>query len=263
VQALGSQSVGLDQLVDRHERETGRTDLVGERRDAERHAFVGKALSLAVERLMLAVLVEQQHGEEAGPGPTAWSDVERCRRLRDLLAIPAGELLAHRLDHLPRAWDHFERLGHILAELREAAAAAGWAPARPGDDDTFAWEVIGERLPDRLLAFERGDGRRLRRGGFGGELVLGRVAFEIFELELHLRKQSLGAFGAGTILLVPQLGILQLEMRDHRFSGTLPGTGIGQFGLRFIRSLGRHREQRLKRFYVVRKGRNGGFHGIE
>ena len=58
VQTLGGQRVGLDQLVDRHERETGRADLVGERRYAERYAFAGKALGLAVERLMLAVLVE-------------------------------------------------------------------------------------------------------------------------------------------------------------------------------------------------------------
>jgi len=34
-------------------------NLVGERRHAEWHTFAGKALGLAVERLMLAVLVEQ------------------------------------------------------------------------------------------------------------------------------------------------------------------------------------------------------------
>jgi hypothetical protein len=43
--------------------------------------------------------------------------MERRRRLRNRLALPAGEALAHRLDHLPLARDDLERLGNILAEL--------------------------------------------------------------------------------------------------------------------------------------------------
>ena len=127
VQPLGGKDVGLDQPVERHQREGGGADLIGERRDAERHAFAGEPLGLAVERLVLAVLLEQQHGEEAGAGPSARHDVERRWRLRDLLAVPAGELLAHGLDDLPRPRDHLERLGHVLAQLRQARAAAGRA----------------------------------------------------------------------------------------------------------------------------------------
>jgi hypothetical protein len=41
------------------------------------------------------------------------------RRLHDRLALPAGEPLAHRLDHLPLAGDDLERLGDVLAELRQ------------------------------------------------------------------------------------------------------------------------------------------------
>ena len=81
VQSLGGQDMGLDQPVERHQREGGGADLVGERRDAERHAFAGEALGLAVERLVLPVLLEQQHGEEAGARPAARHDVERRRRL--------------------------------------------------------------------------------------------------------------------------------------------------------------------------------------
>lgn len=115
--------------------------------------------------------------------------------------------------------------------------------------------VIRERLPDRLLALERDDGgRRLRRSSFSGEFVFGRVGFEILKLELELCEQPLGAFGAGTILLAPQLGILQLEMRNHRLGCGLAGAGFGQSRFRFIRPVGRHREKRLKRFDVVRKG---------
>ena len=57
-------------------------------------------------------------------------------------------------------------------------------------------------------------------------------------------------------------------MRDHRFGGTLPGTGIGELGLRFGSALngcldlpGRLQTQRLERFRVVRQGRNGRVHG--
>ena len=231
VQPLGGQRVGLDQLVDRHERQTGGTDLVGERGHAEWHAFMREALGLAVERLMLPVLVEQQHGEEARAGPSTRGDMERRRWLRDLLAVPAGELLAYRLDDLPRARDHLECLGQILAKPGQPVAAARRARARRADDDTFAWEVIGKRLPDRLLALECGNGCRLRRGGLGSQLVLGRVGFEILKLELELCEQPLGAFGASAILLASQLGVLQLEMRDYRFGGARQSAGVGQLGL--------------------------------
>ena len=193
VQALCGQRVPVDQLVDGHERQTGSTDVVGERRHAQRHTFLQEAFGLAVERLMLAVLVERQHGEEAWAGPSTWGDVERFWRQRELLAVPAGELLAHGLDDLSRAGDQFQRLGHILAELGQPVAAAGWAGARRGNNDTFAREVIGKRLPDRLPAFDRRNGRRLRRGSLGGEFVFGRVGFEILKLKFELCGQPLGA----------------------------------------------------------------------
>src|SRR3546814_12706345 len=121
---------------------------------------------------MLAVLVEQQHGEEAGPGPTARCDVKRRRRLRDLLAVPAGGLLTHGLDHLPRARNHFQRLGHILAEPGQTVAAAGWAPPGRGADDTVARAVIGERPTAGLLAPGGADGGCLGSGNLEGGVVL-------------------------------------------------------------------------------------------
>src|SRR5262249_25460150 len=45
---------------------------------------------------------------------TAWRHMKRRRRLRDRLALPAREFLAHRLDYLPLAWDHLQRLGDVL-----------------------------------------------------------------------------------------------------------------------------------------------------
>src|SRR3546814_9784779 len=98
-------------------------DLFAERRCAERHARTGKPLGLAVERLVLPVLLEQQHREEAWPGPAAREHMKGRGRLSDLLAIPARKLLAYRLGDLPRARDYLERLSDVFAELGKAGAA--------------------------------------------------------------------------------------------------------------------------------------------
>jgi len=113
-----SHNVRLDQLVERHQRVRRSANLIGKGRDAKRHAFAGKALGLTVEWLVLPILLEQEHREKAGPSPSAWDHVKGSGGLRDLLAVPARKLLAHRLDHLPRARDHLERLGDVFAELR-------------------------------------------------------------------------------------------------------------------------------------------------
>jgi hypothetical protein len=54
---------------------------------------------------VLAVLLEQDHGEQAGTRPAARRRVEGRRRLADRLAAPTGELLAHVLHDLLLARD--------------------------------------------------------------------------------------------------------------------------------------------------------------
>jgi hypothetical protein len=51
----------------------------------------------------------------------------RRQRLRDGLAGPAGELLAHMRDHLPVARHQLQRLGYILADLVQPLVATAWA----------------------------------------------------------------------------------------------------------------------------------------
>ena len=97
MQPLGGEHMRSDQLVERGERGRRRADMIGHGRDVELDAFPGIALALAVERLMHAVLLEQDHRQQAGADPAARDDVEGCRRLGDRLAIAAGELLAHGL----------------------------------------------------------------------------------------------------------------------------------------------------------------------
>jgi len=61
----------------------------------------GVALGLTVQRLVLAELLEHDHRQQARSRPSPCDGMEGRGRLRDLLAIAARELLAHRLDHLP------------------------------------------------------------------------------------------------------------------------------------------------------------------
>ena len=72
--------------------------------------------------------------------------MERRRRLADLLAIPAGELLADVLDHLPLARDRFQRLGNGLAQFAQPPAAAAKASGRSGHDQSFARQMFRERF---------------------------------------------------------------------------------------------------------------------
>ena len=64
---------------------------------------------------MLTKFLEHQHRQQAGTYKTAGNDMERRRRLADVLAITAGELLADVLDHLPLPRDDLQGLGRIFS----------------------------------------------------------------------------------------------------------------------------------------------------
>jgi hypothetical protein len=56
--------------------------------------------------------------------------------------------------------------------------------------------------------------------------VLGGTGFQLLELKFHLVEQFSAAFRGGTVLIVPELGDHQLQMRHHRL-------GTRGSGLRF------------------------------
>ena len=244
--ALGGEHVGADQLVERLQQHGAAADLVGERRQAQLDALARIALGLPVERLMLAVLLEQDHRQQARPGKAARQDVERRRRLRDLLAVPAGELLPHVLHDLPLPRDHLQRLGHILAELGEPARAAAGACARAGHDHPLARQMRRERLARRLAAGEGANGRRCR-GLLGRKLVLGGGGFELFELQLHLIEQPRLALAARAEHLPPQLLDGEPQMCDQHLRARGLRARPRQFGVA-------REQQLLQRLDIVGKG---------
>src|SRR6266404_951954 len=88
VYAIAGKHMRADQLVERAQESSAGPDLVSQGRDAEIDTLARVTLGLPVERLMLAILLEQDHGEQAWARKAARQHVERRRRLADLLAIP-------------------------------------------------------------------------------------------------------------------------------------------------------------------------------
>ena len=64
---LACKDVLADQVVDWTQERGAATNLVGQRRHAQVYALASIALGLAIERLMLPVLFEHDHGEQAWP----------------------------------------------------------------------------------------------------------------------------------------------------------------------------------------------------
>ena len=193
-------------------------DPVGQRRDVELDAFAGIDGALAVERQMQAVLGEQDMGEQLGAGAPARDRMRGRRRLGDRLAGAAGELLAHVLDHLPLARNELQRLGHVLADLAQGAAAAARAGQGRRIDDALARQMLGQRPARRLAPLERRHRdllarRRCRQPRRG--LGLRGILFQVGELQLELLEQR-AAFRGLAEPLVPQLGDRELELLDQQ-----------------------------------------------
>ncbi len=216
VQPFGGHYMGLDEATEGIERRADGANRVGHRRQRDWRALQRIALGLAVQRLMLAELLEHDHRQQARPRPRPRYRVERRRRLGDLLAVPAGELLPHSLDHFPLTRGRLQRLRHILAELAQARAAAAGAGLRRLDHHAFARQMLRECVALRPLALEAGDGRRFRDGALRCEFVLGRARFQFFEFERQLIEQSRRALRLLPVDMALQFGDLKLLRGDQR-----------------------------------------------
>jgi hypothetical protein len=89
---------------------------------------------------------------------------------------------------------------------------------------SVARQACGQRTPHRLATDERMDIRAARIGLRNGCGILGGLGFQFLELQLHLVDQLAAAFGGGTVLVVPEFGDHQLEMRHHRLGSR--GSGL-------------------------------------
>ena len=108
---------------------------------------------------------------------------------------PARELLTHRLDHLPPARDHLQRLRHVFSDLRHPLRPAAGAGGRPRHHHPLARQMFGEGLARRLATDEPLHLGRCCCRLLGREIVLAGVGREIVEGELELVEQALLALG--------------------------------------------------------------------
>jgi hypothetical protein len=225
VQPLAGKDMGFDPLENRLHHGAGRAHLIGQGRETQGHTLPGVALGLTVERLMLSELLEQNHREQVGAGPATGNDMEGGRCLGDGLAVAAAELLAHMLDHLPLPRDRLQRLGDILAQLREPCAAAARARGGTRHDDALTRQMIGKWLAGGAFP-----GKCRNPGGFGGcrlshQLIRRGRRLQLLELQLHLVQQARRPLGMLAVHRASELLDLQLQMRDQ-------GLIVGMFGLR-------------------------------
>ena len=142
--------------------------------------------------------------------------MERCRRLGDGLAGTAGEFLPHRLDHLPLARDDLQRLGDGLAQLGKSAATA-WACGWARKHDPLARQM--RRQTDRAPACDAMNALDVRAARIGSGTAVASSAASASSsssCKLHLVEQFAAAFGGGAVVVVPELGDHQLQMRHHR-----------------------------------------------
>src|SRR5262249_2828815 len=166
-------------------------DMIGQGRDVEVNPLPGVGFALSVQRLRLAILGVKDHCQQAWPDMAARDDMERRRRLSDLLTDPASELLAHGLDHLPLPRHHLQGLSDGLAELGQLAAATRTG-GRAGDYHPLARQMRRKGCPHRLSA---GEGAHRRAGALRrADLVFGPGRRQFLELQLqlveHLRPRS-------------------------------------------------------------------------
>ena len=214
--AFGCEHMRVDRLDQRRQRRRHCADPVRQCRDVEIDPFARIGGALPVERQVQGVFEEQHLREQRRSGASARDRMRGRRRLRNRLAGAAGELLAHVLDHLPLARHDFQRLGHVLAQLAQHAAAAR-AGRRRGIDDALARQVLRQRAARRLLPLEAAHlnsvGARYLRHDLGRRFGFGRGLFQVGKLQFELLDQR-AAFGRLSEPLVAQLGDDKLQLRN-------------------------------------------------
>ena len=211
---------------------------------------------------MQAVLGEQDVGQELRPGAPARDRVRRRRRLSDRFAGSARELLAHVLDHLPLARDQLQRLGHVLAQLVQNAAAA-WAGRGRRIDHTLARQVLRQRPARRLASLER---LHVDLGGCRRSGRQPRLGFRLRGILLHVGERELQLLEHGAAFrglaepFVPELGNRVLHLLDQELAGAHLSLGIARLGLRFQTRELRGDHHRLERRDIVGERISSGRH---
>ena len=207
-----------NQRMERSQGGCAGANLVGQRRHAQIDAFAPVSFALAVQRLMLAELLEQDHGQQVWSGEAARRHVERCRRLRDLLAFPARRTFPAPSASPSTAAGSTSSVSVMSSpQLRQLRRPAAGTAVRRGNDDALARQMIGERLRDGRLRWNDCT-VCVRAAAFSAASSSSvAAASRSSELEFHLLQQ-LAPRSERVHRFRAELLDLQLEMGDQRFT---------------------------------------------
>jgi hypothetical protein len=155
-------------------------------------------------------------GEQLRARASARDRVRGRRWLCDRLAGPAGDLLAHMLDHLPLPRDELQRLGHVLADLAQRPAATTGTDRWQRIDDALARQMLRQGPSCRLAPLKRRHRNLVaRRSRYqpGRHLGLRGILLQISQLKLELIQQC-ATFRGLAEPLVLQLPDCVFELLD-------------------------------------------------
>ena|GEM_PF-2468245 len=124
--AVRAAQMSLHVIDDGHQVETGTADPVAKRAPVQIDPLPLEDLGLAVKWQVVTELGHDDPGDEQFRGQPAGHDMLGCVRLRHgLRAAAAGIFGPPRDQHPELRGDHVQPFGHVLADLRNLAAAAG------------------------------------------------------------------------------------------------------------------------------------------
>jgi hypothetical protein len=225
--------MSLHVIDDRHQVEARAADPVAERASIQIDPLSLEDLGLAVKWQVVTEIGHDDRGDEQFRGQPAGHDMLGCVRLRHgLRAAAAGTFGPPRDQHPELRGDHVEPFGHVLADLRHLAAAAGAARAGRLDHALDPGQMrrqmptVAFRLAGLLTArpLHRRFGLFLR----GREHALGQ--FGIFQRQIELvGRQLLGAL-AELLALRRAQDVLKrrLHLSQAGFQkGVFPGESSG------------------------------------
>ena len=224
---------------DRHQMETGAADPVAERAPIQIDPLPLEDLRLTIKRQMIAEFRDDDPGDEQFRRQPARHDVFGRMRLRHGPGAAAAGVSGTPGDqHAELRGDHVQPLGHILADLRHLATAAGALRAgrldHPLDPGQMRRQMpaVALRLAGRIRALSPQRRLGLLLGSL--EHALGQLG--VFQGQVELVRRQL--FGALAELLAlrcaqdvfqPAIGLLRLgqcrlDLGEARFQqGIFPG----------------------------------------
>lgn len=220
-----------DRLHQRVEQEGHGANPPSQDRAVELDAAAGVDHALPVQRLVIAVLRDQDVGEQPEAWPATLDRQGRHRRLHDRLARPAAQLRSDMTDDLEGGRHVLEHLALVLAQLAERGTAAARTSVGGRVHHHLARQVLGQRPAGRRLPWATGGGKLPRidnASRLGTCPALGLAFLEIADQQLELLDVTVELLREAAEPGAAQHGELRLQLLDVQRLGVELGVAGGE-----------------------------------